>query len=144
MHDSPVDVRGQLGALLHAAGTLQASAEARLAEVGLSLPKLMALRKIADAGESIALSQLATRLSCVKSNITQLVDRLEADGFVSRGTDPNDRRSRLAVLTPEGRDACQQGGAIYDAAERELLSHLSDSEARQLAGLLEKLGSHSG
>ena len=33
--------------------------------------------------EPLPLSQLAERCSCVRSNITQLVDRLEADGWSS-------------------------------------------------------------
>jgi len=85
------------------------------------------------------LSQLAERLSCVKSNITQLVDRLEADGFVTRSSDPNDRRARLAVLTPAGRDAYIKGTRIYEDTERDLLAGLEPGEARQLAALMEKL-----
>src|SRR6187431_974017 len=96
---APVD----LLSLLHAAYGAQADVESKLSGAGLSLAKLLALKALAGAGESLALGQLAERLSCVKSNITQLVDRLEADGLVSRASDPNDRRSRLAVLTDAGR-----------------------------------------
>src|SRR5688572_17090308 len=109
MHDVQLDTRGHLMALLHTASTVQAHAEVKLAAVGLSLPKLAALTALSEAGESMPLSQLAERLSCVKSNITQLVDRLEADGFVTRSGDPNDRRARLAVLTPAGRAAYKKG-----------------------------------
>src|SRR5947209_13391611 len=101
-----------LFAVLHASSVLEARVEARLAEVGLSLAKLAALNRLAEAGESLPLGQLAERLSCVKSNVTQLVDRLEADGLVSRTGDPNDRRSRLAVLTEAGRIAYARGREI--------------------------------
>lgn len=126
-------------ALLHTASTVQSHAEVKLAAVGLSLPKLAALTALNEAGESMPLSQLAERLSCVKSNITQLVDRLEADGFVTRSADPNDRRARLAVLTPAGRDAYKKGTRIYADTERDLLAALDPAEARQLAALMEKL-----
>jgi MarR family transcriptional regulator, transcriptional regulator for hemolysin len=139
MHDVQLDSRGQLMALLHTAGTVQAHAEVKLATVGLSLPKLAALTALSEAGESMPLSQLAERLSCVKSNITQLVDRLEADGFVTRSSDKNDRRARLAVLTPAGRDALKKGTRIYEDTERDLLAGLEPGEARQLAALMEKL-----
>jgi DNA-binding MarR family transcriptional regulator len=139
MHEMDVEKRGQLKALFHTAGTVQAHAELKLAAVGLSLPKLAALTALSEAGESMALSQLAERLSCVKSNITQLVDRLEADGFVTRSPDANDRRARLAVLTPEGRAAYEQGTRIYEETERDLLAGLEPAEARQLAALMEKL-----
>jgi DNA-binding MarR family transcriptional regulator len=138
MHDV-LDTRGRLGALLHTASTVQAHAELKLAAVGLSLPKLAALTAISEAGESMPLSQLAERLSCVKSNITQLVDRMETDGFVTRAAEPNDRRSRLAVLTPAGRDAYERGTRIYEETERDLLAGLEPAEARQLRALMEKL-----
>lgn len=128
-----------LHALLHAASVAQAGVEARLADAGLSLPKLMALEALAAAGHSLPLNQLADRLSCVRSNITQLVDRLEADGFVERQADPHDRRSRLAVLTPAGRAARREGAQIKDTAEQELLGSLGPGEAEQLAALLGKL-----
>jgi DNA-binding MarR family transcriptional regulator len=97
------------------------------------------LKALAAAGESLPLSQLAERLSCVKSNITQLVDRLEADGFVERQADPNDRRARLAVLTAPGRRVCQEGVKLQQDAERRLLGGLSPEESQQLAALLAKV-----
>ena len=133
-----------LMALLHAAAAAQAEVEAKLGTLGLSLPKLMALKALSDAGESMPLGQLAERLSCVKSNITQLVDRLEADGFVARAADPTDRRSRLAVLTAAGRKACAEGARVQQETERELLTALTKDESRQLAALLEKVGRRSG
>jgi len=132
----PVD----LMTLLHAAHTAQAQVESTLGTLGLSLAKLMALRALSDAGESLPLGQLADRLACVKSNITQLVDRLEADGFVARKADPGDRRTKLAVLTAAGRKACSEGTRLQQETERALLTSLSNDEARQLAGLLGKLG----
>jgi DNA-binding MarR family transcriptional regulator len=128
-----------LTALLHTANVAQAEVEARLADIGLSLPKLVALQALSAAGESLPLNQLADRLSCVRSNITQLVDRLEADGLVQRQPDPHDRRSRLAVLTAAGRTVCREGSKIKAEAEARLLGALSQDEAGQLSALLAKL-----
>lgn len=128
-----------LSSLLHTANLAQASVETRLAGAGLSLPKLIALQALTEAGESLPLNQLADRLSCVRSNITQLVDRLEADGLVRRQPDPHDRRSRLAVLTVAGRTACREGMRLKAAAEAELLGSLNTEESAQLEGLLAKL-----
>src|SRR5438876_8271358 len=128
-----------LFAVMHASNVLESRLEARLSEVGLSLPKLAALHQLTAAGESIPLGQLAERLSCVKSNVTQLVDRLEADGFVSRAADPNDRRSRLAVLTAAGRKAYAKGSEIQHQAEKELFAVLSAEESKKLHELLAKL-----
>ncbi len=128
-----------LATLLHAAYAAEADVEAKLAGIGLSMAKLLALKALTAAGESLPLSQLAERLACVKSNITQLVDRLEADGFVERQADPNDRRARLAALTAPGRRACQEGVKLQQEAERRLLGGLSPNESQQLAALLGKI-----
>src|SRR5215216_5525248 len=89
--------------LLGAASSVHDFVDSKLTSVGLSLPRLAALQRLIDAGDSLPLGQLADRLACVKSNVTQLVDRLEADGLVTRAPDPNDKRSRLAVITEVGR-----------------------------------------
>ena len=135
--------RLNLHAVLHAAYEVEAEVEAKLNAIGLSAAKLAALRALDEAGESLPLSQLAERLSCVKSNITQLVDRLEADGFVARRADPRDRRARLAALTAAGRKAVKEGTRAFDVAERDVLSRLSREEAHQLHALLGKMRNSS-
>ncbi len=128
-----------LFALLPASSVLEGRLEARLSEVGLSLAKLAALHRLTEAGESLPLGQLAERLSCVKSNVTQLVDRLEADGLVNRTSDPNDRRSRLAVLTEAGKAAFAKGSEIQMQTEREMFGVLTEGESDTLHTLLGKL-----
>src|SRR5215216_6861790 len=130
--------RTGLFAVLHTSGVLESRVEAKLSEIGLSLAKLAALHRLTEAGGSLPLGQLAERLSCVKSNVTQLVDRLEADGLVSRASDPNDRRSRLAVLTDAGRDAYDKGRRIQMDAEDSLFSTLTAEESATLHMLLTK------
>jgi DNA-binding MarR family transcriptional regulator len=132
-----------LFSLLHAAGAAEGHVESRLAAIGLSLPKLAALHHLVLAGEALPLGELAGRLACVKSNVTQLIDRLEAEGLVRRAADPNDRRSRLAVLTAAGRKAHEQGSRIQQQAEQELFAALSPEESQQLAAALGKLDPRS-
>ncbi len=129
--------------MLHTAHGAESEVESKLEAIGLSLTKLVALSALFQAAEAMPLSRLAEKLSCVKSNITQLVDRLEADGFVSRKADPHDRRARLATLTAAGRRACQEGMRIQEDVERGLAARLTDAEARQLAALLAKVGAGS-
>ena len=140
---SPREATGLL-AVLHAAHAAEAEVEAKLNEVDLSMAKLMALKALTQAGEALPLGQLAERLSCVKSNITQLVDRLEADGLVGRKPDPNDRRTKLAVLTAAGRKACEEGTRVQLEAERALLKRLTRDEARMLETLMAKMGQPPG
>lgn len=96
---------------LQTAHAIERRLDEALEAVELSTPKYSALTKLAEAGEPLALSELAARLTCVRSNITQLVDRLEADGLVRRVEDPKDRRSVRATLTPLGKER-QAAGAL--------------------------------
>ena len=140
MRASIADCRGTgVLALLSAAGAVESYVESRLSAVGLSLPKLAALDRLMQAGGSLPLGQLAERLACVKSNVTQLVDRLDADGLVTREPDPNDGRSRLAVITDAGRAAHDRGTLAHREAEHHLFSTLSPDEAARLAEIVEKL-----
>ena len=64
--------------------------------------KLGALRHLALAESPLTLTQLAERHCCGRSNVTALIDRLEADGLVERTVDPSDRRNVRASLTAGG------------------------------------------
>ena len=140
MRGSVADSRGTgVLALLHAAGAVEAYLDSKLSAVGLSLPKLAALNRLMEAGGSLPLGQLAEKLACVKSNVTQLVDRLDADGLVTREPDPNDGRSRLAVITDAGRQAHARGSQARRDAERHLFSLLSEDESACLTEVAEKL-----
>src|ERR1700722_7746440 len=107
-----------LFSMLHIAHASESDVESKLNAIGLSLTKLMALKVLDEAGDPVPLGQFAERLSCVKSNITQLVDRLEADGLVARKPDPRDRRTTLAALTTAGRRACRAGARCARAPRR--------------------------
>jgi DNA-binding MarR family transcriptional regulator len=119
--------------LLDAARAVEARAEGALSEIGLSLAKLGALRHLVLAAEPLTLSQLAERHCCGKSNVTQLVDRLEADGFVARINDPEDRRTVRAVVTPSGHAAYERANALLADHERSLADRLGSMPRAELA-----------
>ncbi len=111
--------------LLHAAHAVEKRLDDAFATVGLSLAKFSVLSQLAQAGAPMALSELAARLSCVRSNMTQLVDRLESDGLVRRVDDPADRRVVLAALTPSGAKAQVAGAQQFAAVHKEFLATFS-------------------
>ena len=125
--------------VMQAAGIIQDRLEAALAPTGLSLAKLGALRHLAEANEPLPLGQLAERIACVKSNVTQLVDRLEADDLVRRVPDPSDRRSVRAEITPDGQARYEAGLKALESAESELVSELALTDREQLQQLLSRL-----
>ena len=125
--------------LLKAAGAVESQLEAVLSQTGLSLSKFGVLHHLIQAGEALPLSRLAERLSCVKSNVTQVVDRLEVEGLVTRVDDPQDRRSVLATVTDEGRRLYEAGNGALAEAEKHLLEGLTESDRKQLGELLKQV-----
>ena len=119
--------------LLDAARAVEARVERALADEGLSLAKLGALRHLALAEEPLTLTQLAERHCCGRSNVTALIDRLEADGYVARSVDPNDRRTVHAALTPAGRAAYERASAILAEHERAIDERLGQAPRAELA-----------
>ena len=111
-------------AIIHAAQRIEERLEAVLADVGLSCAKFGALNVLVDQDKPISLSELAAKLTCVRSNITQLVDRLEADGLVRRTDDPVDRRAVCAEVSALGRKRHAAGAkavnVVFQAVAREL------------------------
>ena len=129
----------RLGQFIQSLHAVEARLEAALEPFGLSLAKFGALAQLAAAGEPLPLSTLAERRACVRSNITQLVDRLEADGLVKRSDDPRDRRSIRAELTEAGRSRYEAGLKALTAVERELFAPLGNPDRDKLLELLAAL-----
>jgi DNA-binding MarR family transcriptional regulator len=140
--DLPVDTAaigdgegGVLG-LLGVAQVLQNRLEATLESVGLSVPKYFALQRLVLAGGPVSLSSLAVRQGCVRSNITQLIDRLEADGLVKRVDDPADRRAVLATVTPFGAERFAVATTAIGDVQTELASRIAPEDRESFLRVL--------
>jgi DNA-binding MarR family transcriptional regulator len=116
--------------------SVEARLEAALEPLGLSIAKFGVLSKLVVAGEPLPLGTLAERIACVRSNVTQLVDRLEAEKLVRRVMDPQDRRSIRAELTREGRTLHATALKKVEDAEREIFSDLPQEQKETLLELL--------
>jgi DNA-binding MarR family transcriptional regulator len=112
-------------AMIHAAQRIEERLGAALADVGLSCAKFGALNVLVDQVQPISLSELAAKLTCVRSNITQLVDRLEADGLVKRTDDPADRRAVCAEVSALGRKRHAAGAKVVNAVHQAVARELS-------------------
>ena len=126
-------------AVLGAAGGLRERLEAALVAVGLSISKFDALDQLIQAGEPMTLGNLAGRLQCVRSNVTQLVDRLEAEGLVKRGSCTEDRRAIRAKVTPLGLDRHAAGLEAIRSVQQEVAQRLGPDQRAQLIELLSAL-----
>ena len=125
--------------LLEAGRTQFARLEDALKAVGLSAAKYSVLSQLAEAADPIPLRQLAQEQECVPSNMTTLVDRLEADGLVRRVDDLADRRSKRAELTELGRDRAAAGAEAVEAVEMAFAASLGPTERLALEKVLNAL-----
>jgi len=108
-----------------------------LQDVGLSPVQGMALLHLAS-DEPMSMSALAAALKCDNSNVTGIVDRLEAAGLVERRPDPHDRRVKTVVMTAHGsrlRDEADRRMAVPPPA----FARLGAQDARVLREVLERL-----
>lgn len=110
--------------LINGARAVEQRLEQALTRVGLSMAKFGALTHLVEAGEPLTLGECAERMTCVRSNITQLMDRLEAEGLVTRVEDPNDRRAVRAQVTPLGAERQAAGEKEVAKVQKELAATL--------------------
>ncbi|MCX4449283.1 MarR family winged helix-turn-helix transcriptional regulator [Streptomyces sp. NPDC087866] len=88
--------------------------------------------------EPLPMRRIAQKLKCEPSNVTGIVDRLEARGLVERRPDPADRRVKLAAPTERG---AATAGQLRDALDfaREPLAGLSAADRTVLRDLLRRM-----
>jgi DNA-binding MarR family transcriptional regulator len=129
-------------ALLAAAHRIEERLETELAATELSAAKLRVLTQLVRAGKPLAISELAESQRCVRSNITQIIDRLETNGLVRRVHDPVDRRVVRAQLTARGRERQKQGADVFHSLQAEITGALSAADRESLERVLAALNGH--
>ena len=137
----PNDSIGRLLAL-----TAKASREwfdARLAEVGGSLPTWIVLSLAIHSPVSFSQRELAARMGIGGATLVRHLDRLEADGLVTRRRDVQDRRITRIDITARGRDLHHQLGLVAAEVDREVKALISDEEEQVFRSVLHRLGQHA-
>ncbi len=105
----------------------------------LSPPRLWFLKRLHDAGAPQPISHFADGVLSNRSNATQMVDRLQSEGLVSRVRNPDDRRSVLVELTKSGAQRLQEGHECLEQMAKELLEPLTPAERDNTIDVLEKI-----
>ncbi|MET9828205.1 MarR family transcriptional regulator [Streptomyces sp. NPDC006385] len=106
-----------------------------LQESGLRLRHYAVLRFLATT-EGALQRELSARLGYDPSAIVGLVDDLEKLGFAERRPAPDDRRSRIVVLTEDGRSFLRDTDEAGLRVTNELLGPLDAAEREALHALL--------
>ncbi len=111
---------------------------------GLTFSRFEALTLLSFAHDhSLPLGKMGERLMVHPTSVTNTIDRLETDGLVRRLPHPDDRRTTLAQLTPQGLIAAQQASDALDYIEFGL-TELEPAELQTLETTIARLRERSG
>jgi MarR family transcriptional regulator, organic hydroperoxide resistance regulator len=114
--------------------TQRGKVAAALGKLGLSFPQAHALRLL-EPEKPMPMSALADRLFCDASNVTGIVDRLEARGLVERGSAEGDRRVKALAITPAGVELREEVLAVMSEPP-DAIAALTASDQRALRDIL--------
>jgi DNA-binding MarR family transcriptional regulator len=90
-------------------------------------------------GRRLTMGELGQAAVVSRSRVSRVVGELEAVGLVERVVNDDDRRSSVAVITPDGRRLLRRAAPVYLAGiEREFTRHLG-ADGPAVAGALERV-----
>lgn len=119
-----------------AANTLNDLMDRICEDYGITRPQynvLRILRGVHPAGH--ARNEIACRMVDRASDITRLVDRLQARGLVKRARGNNDQRQAVTGITAKGMRLLDKMRPQIDAQTASILRKLSDEDCRELSRL---------
>jgi DNA-binding MarR family transcriptional regulator len=85
------------------------------------------------------MASVASLLAMDRTTLTAALKPLERRGLVKVMADPDDRRSRLLSLTPEGQELLASAVPIWERTHREVESQLPEGNAERLRKDLQTL-----
>ncbi len=112
--------------------------EERARSLGLTLPQCRVLVQLSKQ-EGISQAELAGLVDLEPMTLVRVLDRMEADGWLERRSDPADRRARCLYLTAAGRPLVADVWTLVDLTRSESVAGLSPAETEQFIGFMEAI-----
>jgi DNA-binding MarR family transcriptional regulator len=129
--------------LLRATHVVEGELRERLKrEFDSTLPRFDVMAALYRAPAGMLMSDLSRFLLVSNGNVTGIVDRLVADGYVVRAKRDGDRRTSIVRLTDTGLTLFQRMARAHEGWIAELLGGVSESEAQALSGMLRSFRSN--
>jgi MarR family 2-MHQ and catechol resistance regulon transcriptional repressor len=125
--------------MARAYGAIASYVEQCIASEGICLSDFMVLEVLLHKGP-MSISMIGEKVLLANASMTSAVDRLEERGFVVRQSSDSDRRSKIVVLTNQGRTFISELYARHAQDIEAVTSILTQSEKNQLRVLLKRLG----
>jgi DNA-binding MarR family transcriptional regulator len=130
--------------LLRSADTVWNASRVFFARWRLSPSQFNVLNLVYDQPHGLTQSVLSRALLMHRSNVTGLVDRLEARGLVRRRTLDGDRRVHRVVLSGAGRKLVERVLPTYYAAAETVWEPIPARRANELAAELDRIAVNAG
>jgi DNA-binding MarR family transcriptional regulator len=115
--EEPARPMAAVTSIMRAQQVLMARLNDLLRPHGLTFPRYEALMLLSfTRAGALPLGKIGERLQVHRTSVTNIVDKLEADGFVRRVPHAEDRRATLAEITPAGRETAAAATRALNAA----------------------------
>jgi MarR family transcriptional regulator, transcriptional regulator for hemolysin len=108
-------------------------------KTGHTRARWQTLFAIAFAKEPVATLDLSERMGVQWPTLVRTLNDLEAEGLVERRMNPDDKRSRLIAITPEGRKVLRKVKRALDPLRAQLLDEFTDEELAASERILDRL-----
>lgn len=118
--------------LLRTADTIWNASRLYFARWDLGPSQFNVLNLLHGAPDGLSQSELSRELIMHRSNVTGLVDRLEARGLLQRKEEKADRRAYRVVLTPAGERLMREILPGYHSGAEQILGSLSEKRVREI------------
>lgn len=119
-------------------GRYNADLRARIAELGLTTPKMRALA-ILTVHDGLPIGELAIFAVVEQSTLSRALDGLEQDGLIRRATDAQDQRSSRIHLTQQGAATAARLWPDMQGAEARMFDGIETAEKEAFLGTLRKM-----
>lgn len=124
---------------LRTANTLLRESRRLFRPHGLTDAQFNVLNILCTSGEGLTQRELSDILVVDRSNVTGLLDRMEAAGWVRRAAVPGDRRAWRVQVTPAGRNLWQKVFPLYERAIAEAMRPIEPGDLRTTIDALTQL-----
>jgi DNA-binding MarR family transcriptional regulator len=130
--------------IMRAQQVLMARLNDLLRPLGLTFPRYEALMLLSfTRAGALPLGKIGERLQVHRTSVTNIVDKLEADGLVRRVPHAEDRRATLAEITDAGRETARRATDALNAAAFGI-DALGNDEQEAVTALLRALRVDAG
>jgi DNA-binding MarR family transcriptional regulator len=121
---------------------LEQALEETLKPHGISATQYNALRILRGAGgKGLSCQEVGSRMIRLVPDITRLLDRLEAKGFISRARSDEDRRVVIVRIGPSGMKLLSSLDSVVPGLHRKVLGPLGQKKLRLIVELSEEMRS---